>query len=343
MREAAVIAAALFLEGAHCGDVPPAPYTSRAVLSDWGPAVSGLSAQLAMDSSRVDLGGEVHFEILLRAEPRSSEVSARILNANRGSQRIRLVFQDIESGNEFVRAMPMPYPSACNFPSDRFDLYEGAVRGQGAVIRLLSHEGVQIPAGNYLVHGTYENEGHTSGVRWGEDDLHYEHVEYAPHLLWQGKVETGSMDFEVVHREPEIIRFEIPGIELGKDRDSDIYRWHWVKGSTLPVEVTHWPGYLVGIEARHSYRAKGDSTWQRPGGGHTIMVRDPSSTILFESPIWGGRSKDLLWIAPRERRLELILFESSAEVSKGGFRGANFRILYAWDVIDTWPPAEDDN
>lgn len=348
MRGAAVIAAALILEGAQCGDFPPAPFTSRAILSEWGPPVSGLSARLAMDSAQADLGSEVRFEILLRAEPRSDGVSARILNAYEDAQGFRLIFRDASTGKSFVR-VPRSYggPTACQFPSDRFDLYEGAVRAEGAEVPLLSHEGVYVPAGNYLVHAVYQNDAPMMGVRVGEDGLHYEQVEYPANLLWKGEVETGSVSFEVVHQEPEIIHFEIPAVQLKEDRKygrkTGVYRWHWLKEPILSVEVTHWPGYLVGLQLKCSYRAIGESSWHRSDGLHVSMVSTPSRSLLFENAMWAGTTRGMHFVAPQEMRIEFILFESSGSVSKGGFRGANYRILYAWDVIQTWPPAKDNS
>jgi hypothetical protein len=348
MREIVVILAAVFLEGAtHCGDIPPAPYTTRAVQSDWGPAVSGLSARLAMDSSRADLGSDVRFEILLRAEPRSKDVSARILNAVGHAQRFRLEFKDVQSGKIFVRHTSWYGPWACRFPSDRFDLYEGAVHAEGARIRLLSSQGEQVPAGHYQIHAVYENDGGRNvGVRESENGGRpYEEVQYPADSVWRGKVATGTLPIEIVHREPETIHFEIPPLRLVAGPQEPSLQWEWGKGPTIPVDVNNRPGYFLGLEGSVSYRTSPDSSWKNMSRFHQGAVgpyafRDCLSIMAF------GLTPDSTVVQDGVRidaKVELMIIENSSPRRKGALHSKDFRILHSWEVVESWPKNKRDS
>ncbi len=337
---------------------PVAPHTTRDVQSGWGEAIHGVSTLFTTDADTVDMGDVVQVELFFHFWPFLSDGPARTL-ADSPVIRPRLVLVPVHGDQAFKRSpyrtgMPM-FPD----PSSHADLRAGQFHSRSESFALLSGSGQQVPAGDYLVHVEYENEGADSRPYWNEDGR-MDREPYAPGSVWAGRLETASLPIHIRSCEPKRLPCELPKrVVISTFRNGQLM-WSWDPGSFEPDTLTVRPGFVVGFRAEcRKYRNSGlleapdsrtaDSLVVRRfretyGAGRSSSLGGlPRPDRLGSGGLTGSKIAEIVSDAdPLEARIAVTVFETSVP---GGHmwspeRG-DYRVLREYEVRAYWPSTPD--
>jgi len=264
----------------------------------------GLTAALQATSPTISMGDAVKFRVTLAFDTTVAARGTRMINQFSGRCEFRVTSE--KTGKSYART---PYSTGMltmERPGNIVQLKHGdRLELEDLTVHLLSEQGEQIPAGEYVVTAIYENDGGQKVEAYLDSTGQYRQRAYeGPRALWTGKIESQPCAVTILPASEGMVEVDVPSA-LFVDSSRIPGQIGWSYNDTSKIRVSKRPGFALGNRWHLETRVDGTTVSEYPRGEGL----DPSG-MSFLPPDISARAQAA---KDAELVLHMEVFETSVQ------------------------------